>query len=55
MYRVVLLNGRYEDYIRYLDADQLVARWPILRKMLGRGVRSAWENRFTQLRPAAAA
>ncbi|MFF2133351.1 hypothetical protein ACFVW1_50120 [Streptomyces olivochromogenes] len=55
MYRIVLLNGRYEDYTRYLDAAQLVARWPVLRKMLGRGVRSVWEDRFTQLRSAAAA
>ncbi|MFE2971922.1 hypothetical protein ACFXKC_51875 [Streptomyces sp. NPDC059340] len=55
MYRIVLLNGRYEDYTRYLDATQLVARWPVLRKMLSRGVRSAWEDRFTQLRPTAAA
>ncbi|MEU4168991.1 hypothetical protein AB0F46_19225 [Streptomyces sp. NPDC026665] len=55
MYRIVLLNGMHEDYVRYLNAAQLVARWPILRKMLGRGVRSAWENRFTQLQTATAA
>ncbi|MCX4580651.1 hypothetical protein OHB41_47535 [Streptomyces sp. NBC_01571] len=55
MYRIVLLNGRYVDYTRYLDAALLVAHWPILRKMLGGGVRTAWEDRFTQLRPAAAA
>ncbi|MFD5633974.1 hypothetical protein ACFVU0_34235 [Streptomyces sp. NPDC058122] len=55
MYRIVLLNGMYEDYVRYLNAAQLVAHWPILRKMLGRGVRSAWEDRFTQLQTAAAA
>ncbi|MER6442773.1 hypothetical protein ABT275_41685 [Streptomyces sp. NPDC001185] len=55
MYRIVLLNGKYGDYSRYLDAGLLVAHWPILRKMLGRGVRTAWENRFSQLRSAAAA
>ncbi|MGW1727790.1 hypothetical protein ACWCQK_33360 [Streptomyces sp. NPDC002306] len=55
MYRIVLLNGSYEDYTHYLDAAQLVARWPVLRKMLGRGVRTTWENRFTQLRSASAA
>ncbi|MGW3851674.1 hypothetical protein [Streptomyces fagopyri] len=55
MYRIVLLNGRREDCARYLDAALLVAHWPILRKMLGRGVRTVWESRFTQLRPAAAA
>lgn len=40
MYRIVLLNGRREDYTCYLDAAQLIAHWPILRKMLGRGVRT---------------
>ncbi|MET9565363.1 hypothetical protein [Streptomyces tauricus] len=53
MYRIVLLNGRYEDYTRYLDATVLVSRWPVLRKMLGRGVRAVWEERFPRLRPAA--
>ncbi|MEV4447397.1 hypothetical protein [Streptomyces mirabilis] len=48
MYRIVLLNGRREDYTCYLDAAQLIAHWPILRKMLGRGVRTAWEDRFVQ-------
>lgn len=55
MYRIVLLNGKYQDFVRYLDAAQLVACWPTLRKMLGRGVRTAWEARFVQLRPADAA
>jgi hypothetical protein len=55
MYRIVLLNGKYQDFVRYLDAALLVAHWPTLRKMLGRGVRTVWEGRFTQLRPAAAA
>jgi hypothetical protein len=55
MYRIVLLNGQYEDYARYLDGMLLVSQWPVLRKMLGRGVRAAWEDRFAALRPAAAA
>ena len=55
MYRIVLLNGKYQDFVRYLDASQLIAYWPTLHKMLGRGVRTAWEARFAQLRPAAAA
>lgn len=55
MYRIVLLNGMHEDYVRYLNAAQLVAHWPVLRKMLGRGVRTAWEDRFAQLQTAAAA
>ncbi|MFE6485144.1 hypothetical protein ACFVGN_19685 [Streptomyces sp. NPDC057757] len=55
MYRIVLLNGRYEDFTGYLDSGLLVSRWPVLRKMLGRGVRGAWEDRFAVLRPTAAA
>ncbi|MFD0289803.1 hypothetical protein [Streptomyces lutosisoli] len=55
MYRSVLLDGASEDCTRYLNAAQLTAHWPILRTMLGRGVRTAWEDRFAQLRPAAAA
>ncbi|MGW6260974.1 hypothetical protein [Streptomyces sp. NPDC055085] len=55
MYRIVLINGRREDYVEYLNAAHLVANWHILRKMLGRGVRTAWENRFVQLRTAVAA
>ncbi|MFE4756716.1 hypothetical protein ACFRIB_42090 [Streptomyces mirabilis] len=55
MYRIVLLNGRREDYTCYLDAAQLIAHWPILGKMLGRGVRTVWEDRFAQLQSAAAA
>ncbi|OQR61597.1 hypothetical protein B6E66_23420 [Streptomyces maremycinicus] len=54
MYRIVLLNGRHEDYTHYLDASHLMASWPVLRKMIGRGVRTAWESRFAQLQPAAA-
>ncbi|WP_327722820.1 hypothetical protein OG381_48630 (plasmid) [Streptomyces sp. NBC_00490] len=55
MYRIVLLNGKHEDYVRYLDAAQLIAHWPVLRKMLGRGARTVWEARFAPLRLAAAA
>ncbi|MFF3313671.1 hypothetical protein [Streptomyces sp. NPDC002952] len=55
LYRIVLLNGKHDDYAHYLDASHLVASWPVLRKMLGRGVRTTWENRFVQLQQAAAA
>ncbi|MFJ4832139.1 hypothetical protein ACIP79_19890 [Streptomyces sp. NPDC088747] len=55
MYRIVLLNGRYEDFTSYLDGGLLVSHWPVLRKMLGRGVRAAWEDRFAVLRQASAA
>ncbi|MEN1889983.1 hypothetical protein [Streptomyces mirabilis] len=48
MYRIVLLKGRCEGYTCHLDATQLIAHWPILRKMLGRGVRTLWEDRVAQ-------
>nr|WTB33040.1 hypothetical protein OG781_29410 [Streptomyces sp. NBC_00830] len=55
MYRIVLNNGLLEDFVQYLDRDLLIAHWPILRKMLGRGVRGMWEESFEELRRAAAA
>ncbi|WP_326721143.1 MULTISPECIES: hypothetical protein [unclassified Streptomyces] len=55
MYRIVLNNGLRDDFVQYLDGELLVRNWPILRKMLGRGVRRAWEEEFPELRPSAAA
>ncbi|MFD6287524.1 hypothetical protein [Streptomyces sp. NPDC060205] len=52
MYRIVLRNGHREDYAHYLNAAVLDSRWPVLRKMLGRGVRGVWEERFPRLRSA---
>lgn len=54
MYRIVLNNGSREDFIQYLDGELLVRHWPILRQMLGRGVRRTWEEAFPELRTAAA-
>ncbi|MEU4494502.1 hypothetical protein AB0F96_13875 [Streptomyces sp. NPDC023998] len=55
MYRIVLNNGLREDFVEHLDAERLVAHWPILRKMLGRGVRTVWEDAFAELRQVDAA
>ncbi|WP_327354014.1 hypothetical protein [Streptomyces sp. NBC_01304] len=55
MYRIVLNNGLRDDFVAYLDGDLLVAHWPILRKMLGRGVRTVWEDTFAELREAGSA
>ncbi|MEU9283379.1 hypothetical protein AB0D57_01300 [Streptomyces sp. NPDC048275] len=55
MYRIVLNNGLRDDFVQYLDGELLVRHWPILRKMLGRGVRRTWEEAFPELRPSAAA
>ncbi|MEW1648758.1 hypothetical protein [Streptomyces sp. NPDC091219] len=51
MYRIVLAAGLREDYVQFLDGGLLVAHWPRLRKMVGRGVRAAWEDAFPLLRP----
>ncbi|MDP4504651.1 hypothetical protein [Nonomuraea turcica] len=46
MYRTVITTGRRVDYEAYLNADHLVADWPVLRKGLGPGYRQAWENKL---------
>lgn len=51
MYRIVLAAGLREDCLQFLDGGLLVAHWPRLRKMVGRGVRTAWEDAFPPLRP----
>jgi hypothetical protein len=54
MYRCVLGEAIREDELAaWLDGDRLVAEWP--RLYLPKGVRRAWEERFPQLRRAAAA
>ncbi|MFJ1609841.1 hypothetical protein ACIOHS_41910 [Streptomyces sp. NPDC088253] len=50
-----MLHGGREDCTCCLGAAQLIAHGPILRKMPGRGVRTAWEDRFAQSQRAAAA
>ena len=50
LYRIVLNNGSTDDFVRYLDHGHLVRHWPVLRKMLGRGVRDSWEEAFPELR-----
>ncbi|MEU9802107.1 hypothetical protein [Streptomyces sp. NPDC051000] len=49
LYRTVLAEGRREDLIAFLDRDLLVAQWPVLRTLVSRHVRQAWEDRFPQL------
>ncbi|MGW0784728.1 hypothetical protein [Streptomyces sp. NPDC002913] len=44
MCRIALNTGLYEDYVRYLDGDLLACSWPRLQKMVGRGIRTAWEE-----------
>ncbi|MET7355409.1 hypothetical protein [Streptomyces mirabilis] len=49
LYRTVLHEGLREDLSRYLNQDLLFQLWPVLRTLVGRTVRSVWEDAFPQL------
>ncbi|MFD9872881.1 hypothetical protein DLE01_37615 [Streptomyces sp. FT05W] len=52
LYRTVLAEGLCDDLRRYLDRDLLLELWPVLRNLIGRAVREAWEESFPELSPA---
>ncbi|MGV9939624.1 hypothetical protein [Streptomyces sp. NPDC003401] len=49
LYRTVLHEGLRDDLPRYLDQDLLLQLWPVLRTLVGRTVRTVWEDAFPQL------
>ncbi|MBK3623735.1 hypothetical protein JHN59_02540 [Streptomyces sp. MBT49] len=49
LYRTVLHEGLRDDLPRYLAEDLLLQLWPVLRTLVGRTVRSVWEDAFPQL------
>ncbi|MFI6942482.1 hypothetical protein ACIBI4_24685 [Streptomyces sp. NPDC050418] len=49
LYRTLLHEGLHEDLPRYLNHDLLLQLWPVLRKLVGRTVRTVWEEAFPQL------
>lgn len=49
LYRTVLHEGLREDLPRYLNHDLLLQLWPTLRRLVGRTVRTVWEDAFPQL------
>ncbi|MGW7275036.1 hypothetical protein ACWGH5_31510 [Streptomyces sp. NPDC054864] len=49
LYRTVLHEGLREDLPRYLNHDLLLQLWPVLRTLVGRTVRTVWEEAFPQL------
>ncbi|MEW2087466.1 hypothetical protein [Streptomyces sp. NPDC005283] len=55
LYRIVLNNGQREDLVTYLNAGLLRDHWPVMRRVIGKPLRSCWEQHFPQLAPAAAA
>ncbi|WP_033329178.1 hypothetical protein [Streptomyces yerevanensis] len=49
LYRTVLHEGLHDDLPRYLNQDLLLQLWPVLRTLVGRTVRTVWEDAFSQL------
>ena len=49
LYRTVLHEGLRDDLPRYLTQDLLLHLWPVLRTLVGRTVRTVWEDAYPQL------
>ncbi|MFE6761716.1 hypothetical protein [Streptomyces sp. NPDC057689] len=49
LYRTVLHEGLRDDIAAYIDRELLLLMWPVLRTLVGRTVRSVWEDAFPQL------
>jgi hypothetical protein len=49
LYRTVLAEGQREDIIAFLNSDFLCEQWPLMRTMISRHVRDAWEAAFPAL------
>ncbi|GAA2532903.1 hypothetical protein GCM10010423_30770 [Streptomyces levis] len=49
LYRTVLAEGQRQDLVAFLNRDLLVAQWPVLRTLISRPLREAWEDRFPEL------
>ncbi|MCY0944826.1 hypothetical protein [Streptomyces antarcticus] len=49
MYRTVLAEGQHEDLVHLLNRDLLITQWPVLRTLVPRHLRQAWEEAFPEL------
>ncbi|MFD6315799.1 hypothetical protein [Streptomyces nigra] len=49
LYRTVLHEGPHDDLPLYLNQDLLLPLWPVLRTLVGRTVRTVWEDAFPEL------
>ncbi|WP_438297265.1 hypothetical protein [Streptomyces sp. HUAS TT7] len=49
LYRTVLAEGQREDLVAFLNRDLLVGQWPVLRTLISRPLRDAWETAFPEL------
>lgn len=55
LYRTVLAEGQRADIARFLNRDLLLAQWPLMRTMISRHIREAWEAAFPELEHRASA
>ena len=49
LYRTVLHEGLRDDLPQYLNRGLLLQLWPVLRALVGRTVRTLWEDSFPEL------
>lgn len=54
LYRTVLAEGQRDDLTAYLHPDLLLPQWPVLRTLISRSIRAAWESGFAELADRAA-
>ncbi|MEV6785274.1 hypothetical protein [Streptomyces sp. NPDC051098] len=55
LYRTVLAEGQRQDLIDFLNRDLLIGQWPVLRTLISRPLREAWEAAFVELATARSA
>ena len=49
LYRAVMAEGQRDDLVAYLNNDLLLGQWPVLRTLISRHIRNAWEAAFPEL------
>ncbi|MFG3590477.1 hypothetical protein [Streptomyces sp. NPDC047990] len=52
LYRTVLAEGQCQDLVAFLNRDLLLKQWPVLRTLISRPLREAWEAAFPELAAA---
>ncbi len=51
LYRTVSAEGMRDDLRRFLNRDILLELWPVLHKLISKGIKDVWEEAFPELRP----
>ncbi|NGN63706.1 hypothetical protein G5C51_07260 [Streptomyces sp. A7024] len=49
LYCTVLHEGLHDDLVAFLNRELLLTLWPVLRTLVGRNVRTVWEDAFPEL------